>query len=586
MDFYQEANMSFKISVIVPAYNAEEHLAEALDSLVNQTFHDFEVIIINDGSTDQTHKIVHEYCRNYPNFKSFIQPNSGVSKARNKGIDEASGDYIAFLDADDLFSPIALEKLYESAIEADAELVIGISSHFNLFTHRTHANTVTLSKKNEINPFDNNLAWSFSQSNKLFLREKIMETGIRFPDLKYAEDGVFVLGFEYQCSRITGCPHKVLFYRKHDFWEGISATQKTDTGHINDFLKAHDLMYNNAAKFLKNKIKDAKTEGERKELTATYYIYLNELLYRRTTLFFSDFYRLFWKTDKTSLKMIMDNILSLKELLFPQKWLRIKKLNPDLFTNPLTDDRNVMAENPIITIAINPEKISEKDMHLMLDSIYAQDFIAFEVLIHRSLSDKLPAEVMQRENLQLIDPKGTDFRNFALKGAKGEYILFLDDYIILNPHTLRMLFNSIYDKNYDMVSAKIRRLSDHQISDYSSQNLAYSHKNISLNNRKTIFNYLDLYISNKLIKTDFLNKIKFEFSSDPSADVKKLYDKAKSKKLPQNYIFSSKNEKELLKSLKSHDKSILIKKSFLSLFSKPIYAGFKLRRSIKHNFSK
>ena len=137
--------MSFKISVIVPAHNAEEHLSESLDSLVNQTFRDFEVIIINDGSTDQTHNIIDDYCMKYSNFKSFTQSNSGVSGARNKGINEASGEYVTFLDSDDLYSPNALEKLYQSATEADADMVIGISGHFNLFENRNHVNTVILS---------------------------------------------------------------------------------------------------------------------------------------------------------------------------------------------------------------------------------------------------------------------------------------------------------------------------------------------------------------------------------------------------------------------------------------------------------
>ncbi|MEN6291514.1 MAG: glycosyltransferase [Methanobacterium sp.] len=574
--------MSFKISVIVPAHNAEEHLSEALDSLVNQTFRDFEVVIINDGSTDQTQDIIDEYCLKYNNFKSFTQSNLGVSGARNKGIDEASGEYITFLDADDLFSLHALEKLYESAVKTGAELVIGISSHFNSFTNRTHVNTVNLSKKEQIDPFDNNLVWTFSQSNKLFLREKIIETGLKFPDLKYAEDGVFVLAFEYQCSKITGCPHKVLFYRKHDFWEGVSATQRTDIKHINDFLKAHALMYNNAANFIQSKIKNAKTTGEKNELTAKYYVYLNELLYRRTTLFFSDFYRLFWKTDSESLKIILDNILCLKGLLFPQKWNRIKKLNPDIFIKGLTDDQSTMAENPIVTLVLNPEKISRDNLNSMIDSIYIQDLPAFELLIHEDLSNKLSEDIIKKENLHFIDSKGQNFRNVALKRARGDYIIFVDDYIILNPVAFRTFFNCMYNKNYDMISAKIRRLSNYKILEYTSQELAYSYRNTLMESRKTKFNYLDLYLNNKVISVDFLKKIRFEFSDDQVCDVKRLYNMAKYKKILDKCIFSTKNEKELLKSLKSNDKSNSVKISFLSLIKRLVYDVFKLRRYFKH----
>jgi glycosyltransferase involved in cell wall biosynthesis len=109
--------MSYKISVITPAYNAESFLQETLDSLVNQTFKDFEVIIIDDGSIDTTPIIIEEYCEKYSNFQSFSQHNSGVSKARNRGIDEASGEYLAFLDSDDLYAPKALEKMYKVAFQ-------------------------------------------------------------------------------------------------------------------------------------------------------------------------------------------------------------------------------------------------------------------------------------------------------------------------------------------------------------------------------------------------------------------------------------------------------------------------------------
>ena len=81
--------MTYKISVIVPAYNEEKYLNNALNSLIEQTYAGFEVIIINDGSTDETQKIIDKYCKNYSNFRGIYQENSGVSAARNRGIEES-----------------------------------------------------------------------------------------------------------------------------------------------------------------------------------------------------------------------------------------------------------------------------------------------------------------------------------------------------------------------------------------------------------------------------------------------------------------------------------------------------------------
>ncbi len=570
--------MSYKISVITPAYNAEAFLRETLDSLVNQTFKNFEVIIVNDGSTDSTPVIIEEYCEKYSNFKSFAQNNSGVSKARNKGIDEASGEYLAFLDSDDIYDPKALEKMYKVAFENDAELVVGISGHFNSFHSPTHLNTTTLVEKEFIDPFDEGLIWTFSQSNKLFLRDKVNETNSRFPDLKYAEDGAFVLRFAYQCKRIIGCPFKVVSYRKHDFWEGTSATQNNNVEYIYDYLKAHELIYTAASNGLKNRIENAKTAYEIAKATTKYYEYLDNLLYRRIAILFNEFYRLFWKTDNTSLTLINDTILSIKKDLLPESWIKLKESFADLFIDNLIHNRSDMAQNPIITLVVDPGKISHEDLILTLKSIYSQNFPAFEVFIPKRLSNLIPSEFVDYENLHFIESKDKNIKNYAIKTAKGKYISFIEDNIILNPLTLKSYIDEIYDSTYVMVSCKIGKFTDHKTSNYYSQEIVYSIRNCVNLNRKSTYNYLDLGLSNKLINIAFLNNIKFNFTTDTASDVKRLYDIAKFIKLPDTYLYSSKDENNLLKSFKSNSKSIRIKSSFLSLFTKSIYYIFLLRR--------
>ena len=97
------------ISVIVPVYNVEDYLKIALDSLVMQTFYDFEVILINDGSTDMSGNICEEYARLHSNFHVYHKKNGGQSAARNFGIKKAKGEFITFLDSDDYFESHALE---------------------------------------------------------------------------------------------------------------------------------------------------------------------------------------------------------------------------------------------------------------------------------------------------------------------------------------------------------------------------------------------------------------------------------------------------------------------------------------------
>ncbi|NEP13054.1 MAG: glycosyltransferase [Symploca sp. SIO2C1] len=95
------------ISVIIPAYNAEATIKETIDSVLNQTFTDFELIVVNDGSQDSTLEIVSSISD--PRIRVFSYPNAGVSAARNRGLSEARGEYVSFIDADDLWTPDKLE---------------------------------------------------------------------------------------------------------------------------------------------------------------------------------------------------------------------------------------------------------------------------------------------------------------------------------------------------------------------------------------------------------------------------------------------------------------------------------------------
>ena len=98
------------VSVIVPTYNNEKYLANCIDSLLTQTFQDFEVIVVDDGSTDQTTKLLETYKTN-PSIRVHSQPNSGISVARNQGLKLSRGKFISFVDSDDCVTPDFLEKL-------------------------------------------------------------------------------------------------------------------------------------------------------------------------------------------------------------------------------------------------------------------------------------------------------------------------------------------------------------------------------------------------------------------------------------------------------------------------------------------
>lgn len=113
----------YKLSVIVPAYNAEKYLERCLNSLLDQTYSNIEIIVVNDGSKDKTKEILDEYSKKYSNILALHQENKGVSEARNNGLKMATGNYIGFLDCDDYIKPEMYEKLMSKIIQDDYDLV-------------------------------------------------------------------------------------------------------------------------------------------------------------------------------------------------------------------------------------------------------------------------------------------------------------------------------------------------------------------------------------------------------------------------------------------------------------------------------
>ena len=113
-----------KVSVIVPAYNAVDYLSSCLDSLVNQSIDRYEVLVVNDGSSDNTQEIIDLYQKNHPSvIRGFSKSNSGVAHTRNFGVDHAAGEYISFIDCDDYVDFDFLERMYDRAVEEDADVV-------------------------------------------------------------------------------------------------------------------------------------------------------------------------------------------------------------------------------------------------------------------------------------------------------------------------------------------------------------------------------------------------------------------------------------------------------------------------------
>lgn len=194
-----------RISIIIPVFNAERYLKECLDSVKNQTLADLEILCINDGSTDGSGEICAQYAVADPRFQVVNQPNAGQSAARNRGLELASGEYVMFVDSDDLLFPEACRKAWETARETGAEIVSF------LFRHMNHpARDRRLARKIRKNVFTDEMAkfrltqaTFFTVWSRLYSRELLERNHIRFLDCTACEDNPFSIKAAFWANRIV-----------------------------------------------------------------------------------------------------------------------------------------------------------------------------------------------------------------------------------------------------------------------------------------------------------------------------------------------------------------------------------------------
>lgn len=176
-----------KVSVIVPVYNVEAYLDKCLSTLVNQTLTDMEIIVVNDGATDNSQKIIQEYARKYPKVKAYIKENGGLSDARNYGLQYAAGEYVGYVDSDDFVEKDMFELLYRKAKEEDSDIVECNLRHTYPDMEDIEIGEKIQDKK-EMLMFGRSVVW-----NKIYKRSWLLSTGVIFPKGLIYEDVEFFI---------------------------------------------------------------------------------------------------------------------------------------------------------------------------------------------------------------------------------------------------------------------------------------------------------------------------------------------------------------------------------------------------------
>ena len=230
-----------KVSIIVPIYNSEKHLRDCLDSLVNQSLKDIEIIVVDDASTDKSFEIIMEYENKYPNMiKAFKNDqNKGQGASRNIGMSLSSGEYIGFLDSDDYVTPTMYEELYNAAKVNTADIV---STRLTFVRDSSHLGKYyeTYDRITKYSPLDKPslvLDESPSVCNKIFKKESLH--GQKFLEDCMWEDVAFTYSNLFNASNVVHLNNMGYFYRKSPS-EGVSAKGFVLNPHLLDTFRVAD----------------------------------------------------------------------------------------------------------------------------------------------------------------------------------------------------------------------------------------------------------------------------------------------------------------------------------------------------------
>lgn len=233
-----------KVSLVMPVYNGEDYLSEALDSLLSQTFQDFEVVCVDDGSTDASHAILEKFHAQDHRVKVFSQKNAGVSAARNAGIQYATGKYVMFCDDDDLFANDMLEKMAGLMEAHDADICVPNGYKLDMadggrIIEPNFVRPKYLPERECFTPKDaGKYLFQFSTFHiyKMYRLSFLRERGITFGAQKADEDGLFFAHALIAARRIVATTERLFYYRVN------SGSSVSDAIYREDILAGYEGM--------------------------------------------------------------------------------------------------------------------------------------------------------------------------------------------------------------------------------------------------------------------------------------------------------------------------------------------------------
>lgn len=555
----------YKVSVIIPAYNAEKSISGMLKSVVEQNYENMEIICVNDGSTDGTAKVLEEWAAKDARIKPINKENGGVGSARNAGLDAATGDFVCFFDADDTIPPRTIERHVRRLKKDGVVMCIGEINSVHMNEQHVLKATVRLGENTNIRKYTKSLNWSFSVCNKCFDRKVIEDNHLRFNDTKHGEDALFLFSYVHCCDGIiAGCPAVVYNYMKKPFWDGVSLSKSADVEAINSIRTNMDSVISIVDKSIAaDKEQLAVTTELTPEEVQTKYENIDSYrsnLFRRfihSTLL-NEYYRFIWNTEEGVFPILNELYENYFSNLSDEDKATVLEQHADLRLENGLMDKKTLAGSPLVTVAVSDDVPSELVQNLLI-GYYMQNFPAFEIICGAKAAGSVSDEIKSRENFHVLEGgKGGTFKESALKAAKGQYIIFNDEYMVPSTSTILEMWGEIEASDADFIIGQLMRHVGNEIVPLKIYKLLAGEMVKAGVAPEDVQKVDSMIWGNKMFRTASLRSSKtFSARSGKSDCLKKLYAEMKYILYKENAFISRLTDDDLLSKLGFLDKMSL-----------------------------
>lgn len=400
-----------RLSVIIPVYNGEKYLEKTLESMVTQTVENFEVIIVDDGSTDGSAAIAQKYCDEYNDFFCLHQEHKGVYAARNAGIEKAKCEYLLFLDCGDVLTDGSVEAIFKCSDEHDADMITGRCWKNGDIEYEYEKSLDILATQPEVEMLESSLLQNGILGAKA-IRKKLFDLyHLRFLDLSAHGELLLIMQAVFHHIKISGCPELILEKTVNPITDGYSQFEMPTKKNLQSAAYVIGEIFDMGREIIEQET--GACDGDE--------AYCQEIVYMAYRVYLENFYRRYWYMDEETLSLMKDEFEKYAKFVRPERFRKLQENNPELRLPYIYIDKKEAADEPEFTLFF--DLTNEEEFLPFLRSLYAQTYPFFELIVPQSRfdSEAFPEEFRKMENLRILPDR--NFHTEARRQAKSNKCL-------------------------------------------------------------------------------------------------------------------------------------------------------------------